>query len=84
MLQSKKRLQLNQEKIMETGKVYNIDHTRKGQFIGRIVSQDDEWCDVEILEGEATYTSKDTDNAVRGEVITVRKSLMYCTPVNAQ
>lgn len=64
---------------VETGKVYKCIHSRKGTFHGRVVSQDDEWVTVEIVQGIASailsYNVRE-----EGEEVTCRRSLCYFTP----
>jgi hypothetical protein len=70
--------------VPEVGKVYQVRHSRKGAFTGRILSVRGEWADVEVVGGKARLTS-DTANIIdklrelRGEaqVVTIRDRLSY-------
>lgn len=59
----------------ENGKVYIINHSRKGTFGMRVDSQDEEWLTGEVVGGTAKaimeYNVKE-----KGEEITVRKNLI--------
>ena len=60
------------------GATYSINHSRKGKFRGRVLSVDDIWCTVEIVEGRANamldYNIRDV-----GEQVTCRDSLTTWT-----
>ena len=59
---------------MEKGKIYKINHSRKGEFSIRVTGEDSEWLHGIIVEGAADAI---LTNNIRneGEAITVRKSL---------
>ncbi len=61
--------------ILENGKVYKVNHTRKGNFDLYVESQDDTWINGIIVEGKAQAMLKDNEKFV-GDEITVRKSLL--------
>ena len=61
--------------MFESGKIYKVTHQRKGTFVMRVDSQDDEWAHGEVVSGE---TSAMLDYNVKGEgdSVSVRKSLV--------
>lgn len=67
---------------LETGKTYEINHTRKGRFTARVTGQDDEWVDLEVVAGQAgailSYNRADV-----GEPVTVRKSFITSAVLGA-
>ncbi len=58
-----------------------VNHSRKGKFVAMVPDLDnaDEWVDVEVVEGEAVFITE--ENAVKGDTITVRKSLCTFKPL---
>lgn len=60
------------------GKIYRINHSRKGQFLGRVLKQigqeDDQWVTVEIVEGIADALL-DYNVKTVGETVPIRMSL---------
>ena len=60
---------------LEIGKTYKFNHSRKGKFIGRIESLDEEWCSAIVTEGQADamldYNIKDV-----GESVSMRRSFI--------
>lgn len=60
---------------LEIGKIYKIKHERKGEFIIKLLSHDDEWVTGELTDGTAkavmNYNFK-----YKGEELTIRKSLV--------
>ena len=63
------------------GGVYDIDHSRKGKFRGRIISIDGDQCNVEIESGTARYVSHFNEDAESGDRIRIRTSLAKFTVV---
>jgi hypothetical protein len=61
---------------IEVGKVYDVQHQRKGSFRMRVMARDGEWVDGQIVSGKAramlSYNEREA-----GEAITVRES--FCT-----
>ncbi len=59
---------------LEEGKFYKLTCARKGTFAGKVIKVGDEWTEVEITDGEASFIA--SDNAVAGEVVTCRNSFI--------
>lgn len=62
---------------IEVGKEYIVDHSRKGTFIGKVLSDDGEWAKVEIVKGKAHYMSTVNNmlgKGLIGDIITIKKS----------
>ena len=61
------------------GNIYEIRHSRKGTFTGRIMSVDGEWAKVERLEGEIHWASVEYNLLVgsKPEVVSIRACLSY-------
>jgi tellurite resistance-related uncharacterized protein len=60
---------------LEIGKIYLIEHSRKGNFLAKVLSQDDEWATVEVVKGHAEFmASGNSDRGLSGDQITIRKS----------
>lgn len=61
--------------MYEVGKVYKINHSRKGKFSIKVTKVSEEWVDGDIVEGVAgaimSYNVRET-----GESICSRKSLI--------
>jgi len=61
---------------VEVGKLYDVQHQRKGSFRMRVMARDGEWVDGQIVSGKAramlSYNEREA-----GEAITVRES--FCT-----
>ena len=65
---------------LKVGKEYVINHSRKGTFIGKILSDTNEWVIIRIVKGKADYMSISNNLRGRGNIgdeITIRKS--FCT-----
>lgn len=60
----------------EIGKIYKINHSRKGKFAIQVTRQCDEWVTGVIIQGMAK-AMLDYNEKYEGEEITVRKS--FCT-----
>jgi hypothetical protein len=62
--------------MLEIGKTYLVNSSRKGTFLATIKSFDETWATVEIVAGKAKamlhYNERD-----KGEEVTVRRS--FCT-----
>jgi uncharacterized protein (UPF0179 family) len=63
-------------KNIEVNKTYKVNHSRKGKFIGKLVSNDGEWVKIEISDGKA-QALLEMNEAYVGETITVRRT--FCT-----
>lgn len=65
---------------LKIGENYSIKHDRKGEFVIKLLSHNDEWITGEILLGEAkaimNYNIK-----LKGEEITMRKSFLKITEI---
>ena len=62
---------------LEIGKKYLIDHSRKGRFVGKVISQDEEWATVEVVEGSPIFIADmNQDRGFVGDEITIRKSMI--------
>lgn len=59
----------------EIGKVYDINHSRKGKFKMLIESQDNTWLDGIIIEGTADAILYNNIK-YEGDKITIRKKLL--------
>lgn len=57
---------------MEVGKTYEIYHSRKGKFAIKVISDDGEWLDVEIVSGTAKAMLRG-NVAFAGDLLTLRK-----------
>jgi hypothetical protein len=66
---------------MRTGKLYKIEHKRKGDFLGRLIEDTGDWATFEIVEGVATMLSASNPDAGAGEIIRINKSLARITEV---
>jgi hypothetical protein len=60
---------------LEVGKTYKLRHTRKGEFTAKVLSCDDEWAEVEIVEGEAKEMSRENEGP--GEKVTIRVAHVF-------
>lgn len=58
---------------VKVGKIYNVNHSRKGRFILKIISVNDEWITGELIEGDPKYLSEGA-YSVAGEEMTLRES----------
>ena len=58
---------------IEVGKVYRVNHCRKGKFNFLVTGIHGEWIDGEIVEGEAKLMSRG-GNARAGDAISFRES----------
>ena len=71
--------------IPEIGKIYEIRHSRKGTFIGKIVSVSGSFAKVEILNGEIKWASK--ENRIfnpNPEFVDIKDSLSYLTSYKSE
>jgi len=62
----------------ETGKIYNVNHSRKGKFTIKVESQNETWLTGTIMKGFA-MSIKGNVMYDEGEKITIRKSLCDLT-----
>lgn len=60
---------------LEVGKVYKIDHSRKGKFVGKVLEINDDFVDVEIVDGTARMLSSWNEDGQPGDVLQVRTLL---------
>lgn len=58
---------------LEIGKVYKVDHQRKGKFTLKMLKVDDVWCTGEIVEGYASALLPYNERE-KGEEVTLRIS----------
>lgn len=58
---------------IEVGKIYKINHSRKGTFTAEITSTDSEWTTAVVVEGVADGIS---NNWTRGEELSMRNTLI--------
>jgi hypothetical protein len=63
-----------ERQLPEVGKIYRVQHARKGVFTARMLLRDDEMAEVEIVSGSAKMASME-GNATAGEIIAIRASL---------
>lgn len=62
------------------GAAYEIRHSRKGTFVGRILAVRGNWADVEVLEGEIRQMSTEAKMFnPNPETVTIRDILSYLT-----
>ncbi len=66
---------------LEVGKIYEIDHARKGRFTAKILGVQGVFCTAVILDGEANALL-DYNKRFTGEEISMRISLIRAKPVN--
>jgi len=57
----------------EVGKIYQVNHRRKGTFKVRVLAVSEGWVDCEIVDGQAYFVSD--SNRGEGEKITLGQSL---------
>jgi hypothetical protein len=67
-----------ENKNIEVGKIYNVDHRRKGKFVAQVTAINGEWIDAVIVEGIAKAIC-DYNVAYEGEAICMRDSLVKLT-----
>lgn len=62
---------------MEAGKIYKVNHCRKGVFSFRVIEDTEEWVTGEIVGGKIKNLAYwiNADN-VSGDVLTLRKSFI--------
>lgn len=63
---------------LTAGKSYLVNSSRKGTFIGRLVSADETWATLEITGGKAS-AMLDYNERYKGEEVTVRRALCAFT-----
>ena len=63
---------------MEIGKTYIVNHSRKGIFVGKLVSQKGNWALLVIQEGKAKAKNQDNERE-QGEEVAVNISLCTLT-----
>lgn len=66
--------------LPEVGKLYEIRHSRKGTFTGKLLSIDGEWADIEIVRGVARAIM-DYNIKYEGEKVTIRDVHSFFTEV---
>lgn len=59
--------------LFEIGSIYNIVHSRKGNFEAKVLGQDSEWMTVEVTHGKAKAMMS-YNVAEVGDEVTIRKS----------
>ena len=62
---------------MKINKIYNVNHSRKGKFKLRIMSESEDWVTGFLVEGEPQMISKANPDPEIGESMTIRKK--FCT-----
>ena len=68
----------------EIGKIYKIQHSRKGDFVGKLTKLSGEWATFEILSGEIHWASMENkliQKLFGDEIVTVRDSLSYLVEI---
>jgi len=60
---------------LEIGKVYDLQHSRKGAFTLKVTGMDDEWTTGIIVEGKANAILPENEKFT-GEKITVRTEFL--------
>lgn len=63
---------------VEIGKIYNVNHNRKGKFVCQVTEVNGEWITGTIIEGMA-HALCDYNEKFEGEEITMRDSLCTLT-----
>ena len=58
---------------LQTGRIYRVQHSRKGCFLARIDSMDDEWVHGTVAKGEVRMMSADGNLRI-GSPVTMRRS----------
>ena len=61
--------------VFEEGKIYTVNHSRKGTFTIRVTHQSDEWVHGEIIQGTA-QAMLDYNVKEKGEDIGLRKEFI--------
>jgi len=64
----------------KVGAVYKVNHSRKGDFTGRVTAVNGIWADVLILKGKANAIM-DYNVKEKGETVTVRDTLAHFAEV---
>ena len=70
--------------LPEIGKIYKIQHSRKGDFVGKLTKLSGEWATFEILSGEIHWASMENkliQKLFGDEIVTVRDSLSYLVEI---
>jgi hypothetical protein len=67
--------------LPKVGTVYEVRHSRKGQFALRVTRVDGEWLTGVVVEG-AARAALSYNVRGKGEKITIRDSLTYLIPVD--
>ena len=67
--------------LPEVGKEYEIRHSRKGTFTGRVLGVHDGFAEVEITGGEPRHVSREAAQVDVGDCISIRDTLSYLIPV---
>lgn len=68
---------------LEVGRIYKINHRRKGVFIARILAVGDVFCTALILDGKAE-AKLDYNDRFTGEEISMRISFIHAAPIDQQ
>lgn len=72
---------------LEIGSEYIINHRRKGTFVGKILTDGEVWCEIQITKGKADYISIKNNLQGKGNIgdeLTIRKSFCTFEKVNKQ
>ena len=65
---------------VQAGKTYNVNHSRKGEFVLAVTHVGDEWVTGRLIAGKPHYLNHYNEKEL-GEVMTVRISLCTFTEV---
>lgn len=63
---------------VELGKIYDVDHRRKGTFVMRVTGVEGDWITGEMLAGHVAVASRE-NRVYTGDTITVRAGLATFT-----
>lgn len=71
--------------VPEIGKVYEIRHSRKGTFVGKILSVSGNFATVERIEGKIKWASKENRlfNTPCHKNLSIRDSLVYLIEIDS-
>ena len=61
--------------VLENGKIYWVNHSRKGPFVMRVDSQDSDWAHGVVIEGKAGAIHE-VNERHEGERVSVRINLL--------
>lgn len=67
----------------EIGKIYEVNHQRKGKFVVKVLRVSDEWVAGEIIEGKTNAMNEYNEKSA-GEVVDMRRSFVDFYPSKIQ